>query len=79
MELIPSRPGLLEVIAGCMFSGKSEELIRRLRRALYARQKIQAFKPAIDTRWDGDRADQIISHDERKISSLKYNMPLSMV
>ncbi len=69
MELIPSRPGTVEVIAGCMFSGKSEELIRRLRRAVYARQKVQAFKPAIDTRWDSDRQGEIQSHDRRTIPS----------
>lgn len=70
MELIPSRPGTLEVIAGCMFSGKSEELIRRLRRSLYARQKVQAFKPSVDTRWDGDMRGEIKSHDKRTIPSI---------
>lgn len=73
MELIPSRPGTLEVIAGCMFSGKSEELIRRLRRSLYARQKVQAFKPSLDTRWDGDRGGEIKSHDKRSIPSITVN------
>jgi thymidine kinase len=46
------RPGWLEVVTGSMFSGKSEELIRRLRRAQIARQKVQIFKPAIDRRYD---------------------------
>jgi len=46
-----SRIGKIEVITGCMFSGKSEELIRRLRRTRIAKQKIQVFKPSIDTRY----------------------------
>jgi len=56
-----SRAGWIEVIAGSMFSGKSEELIRRLRRAKIARQKIQVFKPEIDKRFSND---QIVSHSE---------------
>lgn len=59
-----NRGGWIEVIAGSMFSGKSEELIRRLRRAQIAKQKVQIFKPAIDTRF-GD--DHITSHSEMKI------------
>lgn len=51
----PHNRGQIEVICGCMFSGKSEELIRRLRRVTYARQKLQVFKPAQDTR-DGKAA-----------------------
>jgi thymidine kinase len=53
--------GWIEVIAGAMFSGKSEELIRRLRRAKIARQKIQVFKPEIDSRFSNDH---IVSHSE---------------
>jgi thymidine kinase len=60
------RPGWIEVIAGSMFSGKSEELIRRLRRAQIARQKVQIFKPAIDNRFS---EDEIVSHSEMKIGS----------
>ncbi len=56
--LIPGM-GRLEVIAGSMFSGKTEELIRRVKRALFARQRIQAFKPRIDDRYDRTR---IVSH-----------------
>ena len=56
-----SRAGWIEVIAGSMFSGKSEELIRRLRRAKIARQKIQVFKPEIDSRYSNDH---IVSHSE---------------
>jgi len=58
--------GWIEVIAGSMFSGKSEELIRRLRRAQIARQYVQIFKPGIDDR-SGD--DQIVSHSEMRIPS----------
>jgi thymidine kinase len=58
--------GWIEVIAGSMFSGKSEELIRRLRRAQIARQKVQIFKPSIDNRY---AEDHIISHSEMRIPS----------
>ena len=60
------RPGWIEVITGSMFSGKSEELIRRLRRAQIARQTVQIFKPAIDNRFSDDA---IVSHSEMKIGS----------
>jgi thymidine kinase len=66
-QLIPTRPGWIEVITGSMFSGKSEELIRRLRRAQIARQKVQIFKAAIDDRYD---KDAIVSHSEMKIPSV---------
>src|SRR5919202_1534543 len=59
-------PGWIEVIAGSMFSGKSEELIRRLRRAKIARQKVQVFKPKIDTRFS---IDHIVSHSEMRHES----------
>ncbi|HYE66139.1 MAG TPA: thymidine kinase [Pyrinomonadaceae bacterium] len=59
-------PGWIEVIAGSMFSGKSEELIRRLRRAKIARQKIQVFKPVIDARYS---IDHIVSHSEMRHES----------
>ena len=64
----PHRPnsGWIEVITGSMFSGKSEELIRRLRRAQIAKQKVQIFKPRIDDRY-GD--DHITSHSEMRIAS----------
>ena len=58
--------GWIEVIVGSMFSGKSEELIRRLRRAQIARQRVQIFKPALDTRYDGT---QIVSHSDMRIGS----------
>src|SRR5881296_1929532 len=53
------RVGSVEVITGSMFSGKTEELIRRVKRALFARQRVQAFKPRIDNRYDPTR---IVSH-----------------
>jgi thymidine kinase len=58
--------GWIEVIVGCMFSGKSEELIRRLRRAQIARQRVQVFKPTIDARYS---AQDIVSHSEMRIES----------
>jgi thymidine kinase len=61
-----SAGGWIEVIAGSMFSGKSEELIRRLRRARIARQRVQVFKPRIDTRYSHD---QIVSHSEMRHES----------
>jgi thymidine kinase len=61
------RRGSIEVICGCMFSGKTEELIRRLRRVQYANQRLQIFKPAIDTRY---HELDIVSHDERVIASI---------
>ncbi len=60
------RPGRIEVVCGSMFSGKTEELIRRMRRAEFARQKVEIFKPAMDTRYsDGD----VVSHDHHSIPS----------
>ena len=63
---LSARPGWLEVITGSMFSGKSEELIRRLRRAQIARQRVQIFKPGLDNRY---AEDQIVSHSAMKIPS----------
>ena len=63
-----SHAGWIEVIAGSMFSGKSEELIRRLRRAKIARQKVQVFKPDIDSRFSDDH---IVSHSEMRHESTK--------
>jgi thymidine kinase len=60
------RRGRIEVICGSMFSGKTEELIRRLRRAQFARQRVEIFKPAIDTRYS--QAD-VVSHDSHAIAS----------
>ncbi len=62
----PRNSGWIEVIAGCMFSGKTEELIRRIRRAQIARQQVAIFKPTIDKRYS---ADHIVSHSEAKLES----------
>lgn len=61
------RGGWIEIIAGGMFSGKSEELIRRLRRALIGRQRIQVFKPVIDDRF---ATDEVVSRDERRLKAI---------
>ena len=58
--------GWIEVICGSMFSGKTEELIRRLRRAQIAKQRIEIFKPSVDTRYD---EENVVSHDEKYIRS----------
>ena len=67
MDVLRKAPnGWVEVITGSMFSGKSEELIRRLRRAQIARQKVQIFKPLIDNRYS---ENHIVSHSEMRIPS----------
>ncbi|MFY9243012.1 MAG: thymidine kinase [Polaribacter sp.] len=58
--------GWIEVICGSMFSGKTEELIRRLRRAQFAKQNVEIFKPAIDTRYDDE---EVVSHNDSRIRS----------
>ena len=69
--------GWIEVICGSMFSGKTEELIRRLRRAQFAKQKVEIFKPAIDVRYDDE---MVVSHDYNEIRSTPVpsasNIPL---
>ncbi len=60
------RNGWVEIICGSMFSGKTEELIRRLKRAKIAKQKVEIFKPAVDTRYD---EDNVVSHDSSSIKS----------
>ena len=60
------RPGRIEVVCGSMFSGKTEELIRRMRRAEFARQRVEIFKPAIDTRYS---EEDVVSHDMHTIPS----------
>jgi thymidine kinase len=68
MDIVRKEPhhGWIEVVTGSMFSGKSEELIRRLRRAQIARQKVQIFKPPVDNRYSDDH---IVSHSEMRIAS----------
>jgi len=60
------KSGWIEVITGSMFSGKTEELIRRLKRAKYANQKVEIFKPQIDTRYS---EEEVVSHDSNAIRS----------
>ena len=62
----PAHSGWIEVVTGSMFSGKSEELIRRVRRAQIARQKVQLFKPRLDARYS---SGEIVSHSEMKMPS----------
>ena len=64
------RTGWIEVISGCMFSGKTEELIRRLNRAIIAKQRVEIFKPVIDKRY---HHEQIVSHNEKAIRSTPVN------
>ena len=64
--------GWIEVISGCMFSGKTEELIRRLNRAIIARQKVEIFKPVVDKRY---HPENIVSHNETSIRSTAVNFP----
>ena len=60
------RPGRIEVVCGSMFSGKTEELIRRMKRAKFAKQKVEIFKPSIDTRYSDE---DVVSHDQNSIHS----------
>ncbi len=64
---MPKETGWIEVITGCMFSGKTEELIRRLRRAKIAKQTVKIFKPKIDTRFSNS---DIVSHSEQSLPSI---------
>lgn len=66
MDFITGNIGWIEVICGPMFSGKSEELMRRLRRAMIARKRVQVFKPSIDTRYS---LDEIVSHGDIRMKS----------
>ncbi len=68
MNIIKHRTGWIEVICGSMFSGKTEELIKRIHRAQYAKQKIKVFKPSIDNRYE---EEYIVSHSQMKIESIK--------
>ena len=70
------RRGRIEVICGSMFSGKTEELIRRLKRAKFAKQRVEIYKPAIDTRYS--EAD-VVSHDSHTISSTPIDSSASIL
>ena len=65
-SLTAQKRGSIEVICGSMFSGKTEELIRRLKRAQFAKQSVEIFKPKIDTRYSDD---EVVSHDRNSIRS----------
>ncbi len=69
---LPKETGWIEVVAGCMFSGKTEELIRRLRRAEIAKQRVLIFKPRLDTRFS---AKAIVSHSDQSLPSLLIDNP----
>ena len=70
------RPGRIEVVCGSMFSGKTEELIRRLRRAQFAKQKVEIFKPAIDTRYSDE---EVVSHDHHANPSTPIDSSASIL
>jgi thymidine kinase len=72
----PKNTGWIEVIVGCMFSGKTEELIRRIRRAEIAKQNVAIFKPGIDTRYS---TDHIVSHSDAKLRSTVVNTSAEIV
>jgi thymidine kinase len=66
MDIVTGNLGWIEAICGPMFSGKSEELMRRLRRAMIARKRVQVFKPLIDQRYS---TDEIVSHNDSRMKS----------
>ncbi len=70
------RKGRIEVICGSMFSGKTEELIRRLKRAKFARQRVEIYKPAIDTRYS---EEEVVSHEGNSISSTPVESSASIL
>ena len=70
------KAGSIEVICGSMFSGKTEELIRRMKRAQFAKQKVEIYKPCIDVRYS---EDQVVSHDSHSIPSTPIDSPASML
>lgn len=73
---INKKTGCIEVICGSMFSGKTEELIRRLRRAKLANQKVAIYKPVIDNRYSDE---DIVSHDDTHIPSVSISSPAEML
>ena len=70
------RRGRIEIICGSMFSGKTEELIRRMKRAKFARQRVEIFKPAIDTRYS---EEDVVSHDSHSIASTPIDSSASIL
>ena len=75
LHYAPRETGWIEVICGCMFSGKTEELIRRLRRAEIARQSVSIFKPRIDKRYSDDH---IVSHSDDRLKSVVVDSALEI-
>jgi len=70
------RPGRIEVVCGSMFSGKTEELIRRMKRAKFARQRVEIFKPSIDVRYS---EMNVVSHDQNSIPSTPVDSSASIL
>ena len=70
------KAGSIEVICGSMFSGKTEELIRRMKRAQFAKQKVEIYKPCIDVRYSEDK---VVSHDSHSIPSTPIQSPAQML
>ena len=70
------RPGRIEVVCGSMFSGKTEELIRRVKSAVFARQRVEIFKPSIDTRYSDE---DVVSHDRNTIRSTPVDTSASIL
>ena len=75
-QMETARRGRIEVICGSMFSGKTEELIRRLKRAKFARQRVEIFKPALDTRYS---EEEVVSHDSNHILSTPIESSASIL
>ena len=73
---IAKKAGSIEVICGSMFSGKTEELIRRMKRAQFAKQTVEIFKPCIDVRYSEDK---VVSHDSHSIHSTPIESPAQML
>ncbi|MFM2153575.1 MAG: hypothetical protein RL199_2010 [Pseudomonadota bacterium] len=76
MHLTPRNSGWIEVICGSMFSGKTEELIRRLKKAQIARQRVQVFKPSIDRRYD---EVHVVSHSAQRLVSEPVEGPAELL
>lgn len=70
------RRGRIEVVCGSMFSGKTEELIRRLKRATFAKQRVEIYKPALDTRYSDEK---VVSHDSNSIPSTPIDSSSSIL
>ena len=76
MDVVTGNLGWIEAICGPMFSGKSEELMRRLRRSIIARKRVQVFKPSIDDRYS---SDEIVSHSDLRMKSQAIQSPADIV